>query len=157
MYIVAIIVLIIMLSIFYNKNEVTNKKLLASLRDTPSTYTVTDAISDNNLVDYYGIITNLNLLYDFVDDCKANKTSKLIFTSCNDSEEIVIKTALYKGGKIYVNVDNTRTNSEDKSITSYKYNDFELVNDDDKIQLTFTNKDDEMAFFKYNKNVEASN
>lgn len=157
MYIIAIIVFVIMLGIFYNKNEVTNKKLLASLKDTPSTYTITDAIGDNNLVDYYGVITNLNLLYDFVDDCNANKISKLIFTSCNASNELVIKTALYKNGKIYVNIDNTRTNSDDKDITSYKFTDFELVNDDNKIQLTFINKNDEMSFFKYNKKVEASN
>lgn len=156
MYIIAIVVLVIILGGFYNKNEITNRKVLSSLKNIPANYNVTDAISDNNLVDYYGIITNLNLLYDFVNDCEAGKTSELTFTSCNDLNEIVIKTALYKGGNIYVNIDNTRTSNENKHIKTYKFNNFELVNDEDKIALILSNNKEEITFFNYDKSVDES-
>ena len=46
LYFAVIAVLIIMLAIFYKNNEVTNKKLLSSLKSTPANYSVTDAIDE---------------------------------------------------------------------------------------------------------------
>lgn len=151
MYIIAILVLIIMLAVFYKKNEVTNNAVLSSLKKLPANYTVTDAISENKLVNYYGVVTNLNLLYDFIEDCNEDKTSSITYAMCNDLNELIIKTALYKNGKIYVNVDSTRTNSENSGIKSFVFTDYELIDNDDNLTLVLSNKDDTMNFFSYNK------
>ena len=153
MYILAILIFSIILVMFYINNEVTNKKIIEELKNKPNDYNINDAINNDNLVDYYGIIKNLNLLYNFVDDCNNDKTTQITFTSCNNLNELIIKTALYKNGKIYVNIDNTRTTSLDKGIKTFKYDDFELLDNDDKLQLTFKNKDEEINFFSYDKKV----
>lgn len=151
LYFAVIAVLIIMLAIFYKNNEVTNKKLLSSLKSTPANYSVTDAIDEKKLVNYYGVITNLDLLYDFVDDCKKGKTTELTYVVCNDLNELVIKTALYKNDKIYVNVDSTRTSAENKGIKTYTFTDYELLDKDGNVTLVLSNKDDIMNFFEYIK------
>lgn len=151
LYVVPISVLIIMLFLFYSNNEINNKKLLADLKETPENYSVEDAIKENKLVNYYGVITNLNLLYDFTDSCKGGETAELTYVACNDLNELVIKTALYKNGKIYVNVDTTRTSAENKGIKSFTFTDYELVEKDNNITLILSNKDDVMNFFEYMK------
>lgn len=152
MYVVAIAVLIITLLIFYKDNEITNNKLLSSLKKLPASYNVTDAISENKLVNYYGIITNLDLLYDFVENCKENKTTSLTYVVCNDLNELVIKTALYKNNKIYVNVDTTRTSSENIGIKSFTFTDFELVEKEGNLTFVLSNDKEVMNFFEYIKN-----
>lgn len=151
MYVVAICVLIIMLVVFYKNNETTNSKLLAQLEKTPANYTVEDAMADNKLVNYYGVITNLDLLYDFVDSCKENKSAELTYVVSNDLNELVIKTAFYKNNKIYVNVDSTRTSGENNGIKSFTFTDYELVEKDKNISLVLSNKDEVMNFFEYIK------
>lgn len=151
LYVAVLVVLIIMLVVFYKNNEVTNNKLLSSLKSTPANYSVTDAIEENKLVNYYGVITNLNLLYDFVDDCEKGKTSELTYVVCNDLNELIIKTALYKNDKIYVNVDSTRTSGENKGIKTFTFTDYELLDKDGNVSLVLSNRDDVMNFFEYIK------
>lgn len=151
LYILAICVLAIMLFVFYKNNEVTNKKLLSTLKGIPKSYSVEDAIEENKLVNYYGVITNLNLLYDFTDSCKNGEAAELTYVVCNDLNELVIKTALYKNGKIYVNVDTTRTSAENKGIKTFTFTDYELVEKDNNVTLILSNKDEVMNFFEYLK------
>lgn len=79
------------------------------------------------------------------------KTTELTYVVCNDLNELVIKTALYKNDKIYVNVDSTRTSAENKGIKTYTFTDYELLDKDGNVTLVLSNKDDIMNFFQYIK------
>ncbi|MEG1255709.1 hypothetical protein [Clostridium sp.] len=144
-------VIIVILYLSYNNIQISNTKLLSYLKDIPIEFVAKDAIQENHVVNYDGVITNINLIYDFENDCKNNKTSQLIYTYYNKDEEPTIKTAFYKNGNIFVNIDSTRTTNGTSEIQSYKFNDFKIMDNETTLKLTLNDSEYKINFFNYNK------
>lgn len=157
MYILPIIVFVIIIFIYNYNSQFSNRKLVKYLENLPTQFSVTDAIQANHVVNYEGVLTNIDLFYDFVKDCKNKKESQLIYTTYNDHKELTIKTAIYNNGKIYVNTITKSKDNNENLIEKYKFNNYEIIDNENTMSLIFKDKDNEFIFLDYNKKTGESN
>lgn len=127
------------------------------MQSIPKDFLPNNAIEENHVINYKGVITNINLIFEFDKSCKESKTSKLIYTYYNENNEPTIKTILYTHGKFFVNVDNTRTSNGNNVIKSYQFDDYEIVDDKEKLTIFFQNSTDKIDFLIYNKKTGEGN
>lgn len=127
------------------------------MQSIPKAFLPNNAIEENHVINYKGVITNINLIFEFDKNCKESKTSKLIYTYYNENNEPTIKTILYTHGNFFVNVDNTRTSNGNNVIKSYQFDDYEIVDDKEKLTIVFQNSTDKIDFLIYNKKTGEGN
>ncbi len=156
-YILPIIVFLGIIFVYNYNSQASNRKLVEYLENLPLQFNATDAIHASHVVNYGGVITNIDLLYDFEKDCKSGKTSQVIYTIYNDNMEPTIKTAFYNNGKIYVNTTIRSKDNNESKIEKYKFSDYEIIDDENTLTLTFKDKKNEFVFLNYNKKTEKSN
>lgn len=117
----------------------------------------TEAIKANHLVNYGGVITNINLLYDFEEKCNSNTKSQLIYTLYNDNIEPTIKTVLYKDDIFFVNIIVKSKDEKKNILNTYKYSEYEFIDNENILELNFKGEDNTLNFFKYNKKTGEGN
>jgi len=151
LYILPIFVILIILFIDSYNNQITNSKVKDHLVSLPQQYSTTEAISNENMVINRGVITNLDKLHEFYNKVSENKETYFIFTAFNSENLPVIKSVLYKNKKYYINVDESRVNANKPEINSYTFTEMTKIDNELTLQLKFSNSDNELSFFNYNK------
>ncbi len=151
LYVLPIIIFGIIFFINFRGSSPSKEDLLSYIETLPAEYTATQAIQDGHLIVNQGVITNITYVYNFFNSCKEKSTSQLVYVNYDKEGKPIIKTAFYKRGKIYVNLDDSRTSNGKKEIQQYVFTDINKVDDENTLSLTLFNDVEKIDFFKYNK------
>lgn len=151
LYILPILVILIILFIDSYTSQITNSKILDHLNSLPKQYTTSEAISNNDMVINKGVITNIDKLNEFYNKISEKKEAYFILTTYNSQELPVIKSVLYKNRNFYVNIDESRTDSNKNKINSYKFDKINKIDNESSLKLKFSNSKSELIFLNYSK------